>query len=145
MWTQNLKNVFSVLFLSWATSSLYSWQSLASILPQKFTTSAYNITIFGSWTFYNLLNTKLEFCLNNKKFKKCWINYSTGRKKCFYGQDLTRRSCITHPWSNFPPDLILTKWFIWAYFVPMISDFWLGQKQTYEIESSIIVVVKKWI
>ncbi len=37
MWTQNLKNVFSDLFLSCATSSLYSWQSLASKQPQKLT------------------------------------------------------------------------------------------------------------
>ncbi len=31
MWTQNLQKVFSVLFLGWVTSSLYSWQSLASL------------------------------------------------------------------------------------------------------------------
>jgi len=42
MWTQNLnKNIFSVLFLSLATSSLYSWQSLSLYTA----TEVYNLSM----------------------------------------------------------------------------------------------------
>ncbi len=114
-------------YLAWRLSLKFYANKFQHTLPQFLVLGHFRTYWTRIWSFTWTI----------KKFKKCWINYSTGRKKCFYGQDLTRRSCITHPWSNSFPDLILTKLFTWVYFVPLISDFWLGQKRTYEIESSL--------